>query len=232
MIFQIIILLFTHLILPSLFIIWIWKGKYKTKFDWLIRSVLVGTFILYIFLSGRWDWVSYYFRFLLLFLFTITLCCSYRKNRRVHFYIRKDFKGWFLTGINFIVIVIFILFSAFALSGYFYTDNGINLSFPLKNGVYYVGHGGSNLIINYHNVVKSQQFELDIVKLNIFGIKSLGILPEDLNKYEIFGDTIYSPCSGIIIDVENNLDDQIPPEVNRASFKENGKTLPVTVLLF
>ena len=219
--FQISILLFTHLFLPAWFLFWLWKGKYKTKFDWLIRSLLVGTFFLYIFLSGRWDWVGYYFRYLWLLLFFIVLYKTYRGNRSATFYIRKDIKTWFFTGINIIVIVIFLLFSAFAISGYFYNEKPINLSFPLKNGIYYVGHGGSSPVINYHNIVTSQRFALDIVKLNIFGIRAEGILPETLTKYEIFGDTVYSPCNGIVIETENNLEDQIPPQINRENFKEN-----------
>ena len=113
------------------------------------------------------------------------------------------------------MIVIFLLISAFAISGYFYNEKPINLSFPSKNGTYYVGYGGSNPVINYHNVVASQQYALDIVKLNIFGTRARGFLPEVLSNYEIFGDTVYSPCNGIVIEAENNLEDQIPPPINR-----------------
>lgn len=44
-----------HIILPVLFIMWIWAGKEKSKIDWLLKILIAGTFLSYIFLTGNWD---------------------------------------------------------------------------------------------------------------------------------------------------------------------------------
>ena len=46
--------------------------------------------------------------------------------------------------------------------GYSFPDEAVELAFPLKNGAYYVAHGGDSPIINYHNTHPTQRYALDI----------------------------------------------------------------------
>ena len=57
-----------------------------------------------------------------------------------------------------------------------------------------------------------QKFALDIVRLNAFGNRASSLSPDDPERYAIFGDTVYSPCSGSVIRAVDGLPDLRPPE--------------------
>lgn len=214
--FQIMMLILFHLIIPIALVIWLWRGKDKSKIDWSIKLSVVTLFILYDFLTGRWDWLSYYLRFVVIALFLIAAFKSFAKVKTLPLNSRRDFKGWLSLGINlFLPLILFAFLNILAIKGYFYNDKPVQLSFPLKNGVYYVAHGGNSHIINYHNVNCAQKYALDIVKLNIFGTRAKGIYPKELTKYAIFGDTLHSPCDGKVVKAIDGLPDLVPPELNK-----------------
>jgi hypothetical protein len=88
-------------------------------------------------------------------------------------------------------------------SRYTFNEPPIQLFFPLKKGIYYVGQGGNSPAINYHNASLAQRYALDIVKLNVFGTRANGFQmqlaqsgtpKESLTNYVIFGEILYSPC--------------------------------------
>jgi hypothetical protein len=87
-----------------------------------------------------------------------------------------------------------------------------------------VGQGGNSAAINYHNASLAQRYALDIVKLNVFGTRANGFQmqlaqsgtpKESLTNYVIFGEILYSPCTGIVNATVNTLPDLIPPENDR-----------------
>ena len=90
----------------------------------------------------------------------------------------------------------------------------IELEFPLKSGTYYITHGGSNFLTNSHAGI-DEKYAIDIVALNGLGVRAIGIRPQDLRSYEIFGHPVFSPCAGSIIDLEVALDDQLPSSIKR-----------------
>ena len=58
------------------------------------------------------------------------------------------------------------------------------------------------------------KYALDIVKLNAWGFRAKGFIPLKLDAYDIFGDKLFAPCSGEIILVENEINDNIPFQMN------------------
>lgn len=99
-----------------------------------------------------------------------------------------------------------ILFSFF----YNREENTIDLAFPLKNGTYYIAHGGNSTILNYHNSNPYLKYSFDIVKLDKFGFRANGLFPKDLEMYNIFGEEVFSPCSGIVIEAVDGREDYPP----------------------
>ncbi|MBD2463427.1 M23 family metallopeptidase [Oscillatoria sp. FACHB-1407] len=79
---------------------------------------------------------------------------------------------------------------------------------------YYVAHGGNSPAINYHNVNPTQQYALDVVKLNALGTRANGLYPRSLTNYAIWGEPLYSPCNGTIRETRNDLPDLIPPQTD------------------
>lgn len=210
------LLIATHLILPFIFLIWLWQGEEQSKIDWLLKLVIVTLYSVHIFLSGRWDWLGYYLRFLLAILFIMAVYRSFIKAKSLPFYPSQTFKSYLTLGVNSLVIVVFLgIMSSYIPQGYFFTGESIRLSFPLKHGTYYIGQGGNSPAINYHNTNPTQRYALDIVKLNVLGNRANGLYPRSLTHYAIFGETLYSPCTGTIGAIVNDLPNFIPPTRNR-----------------
>lgn len=84
-----------------------------------------------------------------------------------------------------------------------------------------VGHGGSNPILNYHSEVRLQTYALDISQVNALGARARGMLPRQLDRYEIYGDTLYSPISGTVVAAVDGLPDLTPPEMDRTHLAGN-----------
>lgn len=205
------VLFLTHLIIPVAFMVRLSRGR-SSKIDWLLNVLVVLSFILYLFLAGRWDWLSYYLRFILIALFFVAAFKSYIASRRLPSLPKNELKNWLSVGVNCFVLILFVAFNVQIVQGYFFDDQSVQLDFPLENGSYYVAHGGNNPVINYHNVDSAQAYALDIDKLNSLGTRAWGIYPKELEKYAIFGETITSPCSGEVQQAIDGFPDLTPPE--------------------
>lgn len=215
MLLGMIFLAIPHLMIPLVFLVWLGKGRDRTKLNWLIKLLVVAFYSYYIFLVGRWDLFSYYLRFILIILFFLVAFKSYPKIRNLPVYPTKNFKVYLSLGINFSILIFFVFLNILALQGYFFEGNPIQLSFPLKNGIYYIAHGGNSSVINYHNSNRAQKYALDIVKLNLTGTRANGVYPKDLTQYTIFDDIFYSPCDGAVKNTSDGLPDLIPPKMDR-----------------
>jgi hypothetical protein len=119
------------------------------------------------------------------------------------------------------VLIFFIFLNLQVFKAYSTFDTALPLSFPLKQGTYYIGHGGNSSLVNHHYKYQAQRFALDIVKLNRWGCRARGLYPFELNKYEIFDSELYSPCDGEIVQIENELPDNIPPHRDNINLAGN-----------
>lgn len=203
-----------QLVLPLCFLFLLWKEKNSSKFEWIFKVLAVVMIVGWIFQTGRWDWFGYYFRYIMILLLFVSLFFSWKKVKALPFYVKPTGKQKVNIGIFALLTIIFGFYNGGALSGYATQQQAIELSFPLKDGTYYVGHGGNHTQINYHNAYEPQQFALDILKLNKLGIRAKGFYPKELDKYAIYGDILYSPCNGEVLESRNHLPDMNPSEMD------------------
>ena len=59
-----------------------------------------------------------------------------------------------------------------------------------------------------------QTYAMDISQVNALGVRASGLHPRQLDRYEIYGDTLYSPISGTVIAAVDGLPDLTPPEMD------------------
>ncbi|NDJ18555.1 M23 family metallopeptidase [Myxacorys almedinensis] len=216
------LLIVTHLILPAAFLIWLWQAKESSKLEWFTTLLVVSLFSVHIFLIGRWDVLSYYLRFVLVIIFLIAALKSFIKVKSLLLYPPRKFVSYLPLGVNSLVAVFFLtVMSSYIPQGYSFSGEPVQLAFPLKKGIYYIGQGGNSPTINYHNDNPAQQYALDIVKLNTLGMRANGLYPRSLSNYAIFGETLYSPCNGRIGSTVNDLPNLIPPERDRQNIAGN-----------
>ena len=179
---------------PFLLLCGEWTERSATTPSFLIS----GTVFLLLVLVGRWDITGYYLRPTLLLTFFII--CFHKGGGRA-----------LVAAIGCLLSLWFLLSRPRAKP-----TAVIELSFPLRHGWYCVAHGGSIVVLNQHRrfPVKSQQYALDIVRLNALGFRSRGVYPSDPKAYAIFHDVVYSPCEGVITSIVNDQPDLSPGDMD------------------
>lgn len=198
------------LILPAIFIIWSTKRNYKSKIDWVFQFLFTATYILFIFNTGRWDWVSYYVRYILSALFFLSAFFSYKKTKTKNFFKQLHYKRYISLSIIIFLTGVYSVNNFSIIKGLYFNEKAIELTFPLKNGNYYISQGGNSIHINHHYTYPPQKYALDIKRLNEYGNRAKGFIPKQLSKYEIFEDIIYSPCDGEVIKAAGDRPDMSP----------------------
>jgi hypothetical protein len=215
--FKILLLFTEHFFLPALFLFWQWKRLYKSKFDGIFMSLLVGVYIFFIYKTGDWHIYGYYFRYFWAAAFLIVFSRTIYAVRRFPFWVSKNPRERF--GIYFIglFILIFAGLDGWAFWGGFIRAETVSLVFPLKNGKYYLIEGGNSPLINNHHhfFPLPEKYSVEIVKLDKSGKYGRSFFPDNLEDFEIFGKKVYSPCMGVVVSVVDSLPDLAPSTLEK-----------------
>lgn len=201
-----------------------WRSKPLNRGIWLADSIIGVILFTLFFFTWRWDYLGYYLRFIIPVLFLLIVVRSFFKVKHLPWgFSKTNWTDKFSMGFRVIIILFLSYFVISGVSGYYYTATAINLNYPLKNGTYYVAQGGNSTGLNYHNSHPSQAFALDILKLNRIGTRASGLTPKELDQYEIYGETIYSPCTGKVINVSDGIKELPPYQMNDKTLKYRTK---------
>lgn len=88
----------------------------------------------------------------------------------------------------------------------------VDLELPFNNS-WFVVWGGRTIEKNYHASLTDQRFAIDVVQLeNGSTFSENGLRNED---YHCFGDTLYAPGQGQIVEMENLVPENIPQQTNK-----------------
>jgi hypothetical protein len=214
MLFDVVSQYVLQLLLPALVIRDLLQKHYESRLEWVVKSSLLGLVILFAFLTARWDWSSYYLRMIVPLLFLVTSYFAFRRIKPSSLSGSVNVRWRTLLPSGLLLLVLLWLNTS-VLQGYSHPSETVELSYPLRGGVYYVGGGGTSRWLNNQSAFPPQDYALDIVRLNPLGNRALGIVPKDLSRYAIYGDRIYSPCSGVVIKAVDGYSDGEPPATDR-----------------
>lgn len=208
-----VVLLIGQVLLPVSWLRALLKNTSKSLLEWVLDLLVIVFLVSFFFLAGRWDWMSYYLRWVLLG--TLAICAFWGiqavvRNPALSPAIpTRSLDFWVKIGL----LVIFVFMTGKALKGHLPdSQKPIDLGFPFKHGVFYVVQGGNDTIINYHYAHPAQKYALDIVKLNSWGLRARGLLPKSPIDYFILGEPIFSPTEGTILEAVDGLEDLNPPD--------------------
>jgi len=216
------LLLAAHVIVPLGLILWLWLTVNSSLFDWILIVALAGAYVIAFYFIGFWGFIYYYLRYLWLLLFVAVAITTFSSAANSPLFTEKGLLGWLWTALMLLLIGGLIYLTIGAIRAHYYPVKPINMAFPFKSGIYTInwgGNGGASRMMNYHytssihtgaDVSRSMQYAVDIVKLNRFGIISSGILPQSLEKYEIFHIAILAPVSGTVKEVVDGLPNEKP----------------------
>jgi len=212
-----IVFAFIHLGLPLLLLTDFLLQKPKSTIGLITRTILYTAILFFLYLWGQWPLVgSYYLRYLLLLLILCIVGSAVVRFKSGTLGKPRSIIKKISIGVTIALSLLVIMMVFNALQGRFYTDQAIELAFPLKGGTYYVSSAGANKIINNHirDIPTSQHYAMDINKLGTYGGASKKILSARNSDHHIFADTVYCPCDGVILDTKTTVKDNEGSSMN------------------
>ena len=200
-----------HLVLPFVCLGWLAFNRGKNKLYKLAVALFATSFVFLMKLGGAgWHWLGVWWPILFVILFVPSLVFSIKNSRGLPWFPKKSFFSWLNISILLIFTSVFIIAITQFIALHKYEGKSVELSFPLRNGTYYIVHGGNSTAGNHHYPLLAQRYALDIVKLNHWGLRAKGLMPFNLNAYKIFEDKLFAPCSGEVLSTEDQFSDNIP----------------------
>lgn len=190
------------------------RGGWQSRSNWALHAVVAVAAVAFALAVGAQSWTSVYVGAGLTVLLVVALVRSAGDlpDNWVPFRFGETWHEKLFVGAVLLVGLAYVSLSTYAFTGYWTKEEAVAFHFPLEDGVYIAGHGGSNPLINYHNVSETQEYALDLVKLNAFGTRARGLRPETLDRYAIYGDTLHSPCSGRVQKAVSSRPEYAPPK--------------------
>jgi hypothetical protein len=159
------------------------------------------------YLYGAWVYLSIHCKFGFGIIYLLVLVWSFMRKR----HIRRRHDKWRIR-LNIAGGVLFSVLCILYFTGTAGKTERVALAFPLKTGKYFVLQGGKGLPANmFHYSYRGAVFAIDIVKLNKYGNRANHVFSSRLEDYEIYGDTIFSPCTGKVVGVKDENPDNVPP---------------------
>ena len=195
-------------LLSGITLIWLLRLRHRSWPNWVAWVLACGSIIAFAFMTGPWAFTSYYLRYAFLVLFALAALFSYCRMRRSrpHSRTRKDR----ISAASVLIFLLFAVLNTLAIVSYYPSGKTADVIFPLRSGTYYVLQGGDRFVTNPFHALAGNKRPIDIVKLNSFGNQADELAPRVLSAYQIFGETLYSPCRGSISDVRDSLPDNPP----------------------
>lgn len=209
--------LLTHVLGPLVLVLLAVRLKPISRIDALLTVLAVASPLTFLWLAGRWHIFSVLMRPVLLLGVLGVVVMSWRRIRTLPNYASSGVRTWVARGVK-VALVLFVSFrTTDALLGRSARDETIALAFPLQDGRFHVGQGGSTPAVNYHTANRTQRYAMDIVKLTDWGNRASRLRPGDLREYASYGVAVHAPCSGTVTQVETSLpDNAVDGERNRA----------------
>lgn len=199
------------IVFPAYFVFRIWRNKFATKSKWALNAVHGILGLLVLFLVLRWDLAGNSLRYWWNGLCLLGILASYYKFWDKSSHDKQAFSWSWGMAIEIMLLVGAIIWVTMGMSP---DKKPVEMNYPLKGESYFIVHGGSTPILNYHGgAVHSQKYALDISQLNSWGIRSNGMYPSNPGRYAIFGDKVYSPFQGTVVQTADSLSDQRPPNM-------------------
>ncbi len=211
----------TYYLIPLTFLWFLGWGRFKSRQDWMVTAFMVSAYMVHIFITGRWDWVWYPFRWVWMGAWVAVLGIGFWRIRALPSRLPLSPQRKFLYGLQGFISFFLLIFLYLGIKGQFYTGAGLHLQFPLRQGTFYVAQGGNSAIINYHHLAEPAAYALDINRLGPPYRRAESIMPNRLEQFYIEDDSVFSPCDGVVFQAEIHAPDMPLGEVDTARFVGN-----------
>lgn len=221
---------FVHYGLPTICVGLVLLHEPQSKVGlWSAASMCIGI-LLFLFYWGQWPLVgSYYFRYLALIGVLVVIRTAINRSTSGRPFWHAKIASNLAAVATLIMASGVVYLLSTAIQGLRYNEPAVELTFPLKNGTYYVSSGGSTKTINNHmrSFPNAQEYALDINKLGKFGGASKKLFGGANENHHIFGEQVYAPCDGVVITATNDIADNIGSSMDVGAEDGTGNHLSI-----
>ncbi|MEW5849872.1 MAG: M23 family metallopeptidase [Myxococcota bacterium] len=199
-----------QVIVPAAVCAWICFPRSRHLLPWWLTVLLAFSTTMFFYVAGRWDILGYPLRYALPVGFLAAATTSWIRRETAPSVPRSALVVQVVCYALMALPLLWLLVNA--LLERRAPGNAVELSFPLREGRFYVSHGGSGPLLNQHHDVHAQRYALDINQLNAWGRSINALTDGEPRDYPIFGRPVHSPCRGTVVTTENDLPDLTPPD--------------------
>lgn len=199
-----------HLGLPLIVLLAALRIRPRSWFALISNTALYLLILTFLYFWGQWPLaLSLYYKYVVLAIAVVVLWKGYRRIPKIKATWPIGFWRWLRSGIGAVLALLFALLVDQIVQGRSYPEEGTALVFPLKDGSYFISLGGSNRSINNHygTSTSAQWYALDVNKLGDFGMATSTLWGTANEEHYIFGEPVYAPCSGRVIEVKTGVPD-------------------------
>jgi hypothetical protein len=214
---------------PILLLGWFACGRSGSISGWLARATTMVAYLGAVHIAGLWMLVPWYTTAVFAMGLVAIGLLQVRRVQQLPWQAPRVAWSSLVAGAIVATFAVAVLVAA-AMARRMPGEQVVDLQFPLRNGVYYVVGGGSVEMLNPHlmtltaerfRAYRGQSYGVDLLKLGAFGMRASGVLPSDPARYAIYGDPVYAPCSGIVVQSEDGAPDMPPPQPDRTRMPGN-----------
>ena len=199
--------LLTHVLPIVLLLIVAVRFKPISRTDAGLTVLAVASPLMFLWLVGRWHVFTVWMRPIIVLGVLGVTVMSWRRGRRLPSHSSRGVRTWVGRAVKVAVVLFIGTRTADALGGRVADGAAVDLHFPLRDGRFHVGQGGSTPAVNYHTINRTQRYALDIVKLTRWGNRASRLRPDHLIEYASYGVPVYAPCNGWVTEAEASLPD-------------------------
>lgn len=218
----ILLALLLHIVVPGLLVTWHFLVPYGSVLDWAAVTLVLVSYVLFIYLVGSWAFASYYVRYALALASTAAVLLSLVGLSGLPLAESTAAAPWLRDGLLAALSVVLLVLAVKAFAARFYDQTVLSLSFPFKGGVHSVFEGGNgrrSALMNYHygsavhgksGVNNSMKYAVDITRLSAWGTDAQGAFPRRREQYPVFHETVLSPCDSLVAAVSDGQPNEEP----------------------
>jgi hypothetical protein len=216
-------------VLPVALLGWQAFGRDRSAAGWLVKSGVVLLYLTAVAVAGLWVLLPWQTPIVLIFILLAIALWQVRSVRRLPWQTHRPSRISSAARMALAALAVVVLAAA-ADARRLPPGPVVDLAFPLRGGTYYVAAGGGAELLNPHlmtltadrfRAYRGQSYGVDLIKLGALGTRASGVLPSDPARYAIYGEAVYAPCSGVVVQTEDGFRDMPPPQPDRSHMAGN-----------
>jgi hypothetical protein len=221
-----------QIVLPLALIAWLGIMPPRNLLGVVLQALVTAIALFAIARMGVWVFPPWWTPYVYGLLLVICLVIGFQRHQRQ----RKLPSSW----LGWIAITAFVAFGVFVSNEAVQSWAGqippsipaVDLAFPLRGGDYLILNGGNDIRVNAHmklldnsvprfRAYRGSSYGVDIVAIDRFGLRANGIVPRDLAAYQIYGEPVFAPCAGKIVQAVDGFPDMAIPTIDTVNRSGN-----------